>query len=176
MLLNLAAVANSDDPAVLWGFIRRYAPGVSPETHPRLDSLVAHAVRYFEDFVRPQKVYRLPDEVETAALARLSEALLPFETGQRPVGAEAIQEEIYNVGRAVPRYQDLKAKGATPERPGVSGDWFNAIYQVLLGEPRGPRFGSFVALYGVPETRALIATALRGELARQHSRPAGEAA
>ena len=37
MLLNLAAVANSEDPAVLWGFIRRYAPGVSPDTHPRLD-------------------------------------------------------------------------------------------------------------------------------------------
>ena len=74
--------------------------------------------------------------------------------------AEAIQEEIYNVGRAVPRYQDLKAKGATPERPGVSIEWFNTIYQVLLGEPRGPRFGSFVALYGVKETRALIAKAL----------------
>ncbi|HST95225.1 MAG TPA: lysine--tRNA ligase, partial [Microvirga sp.] len=71
-------------------------------------------------------------------------------------------------GRAEPRYQDLKAKGATPERPGVSGEWFNAIYQVLLGEPRGPRFGSFVALYGVPETRALIEKALAGRLVSEH--------
>ncbi|WP_134499857.1 lysine--tRNA ligase [Microvirga pakistanensis] len=168
MLLNLVAVANSEDPAVLWGFIRRYAPGVSPETHPRLDSLVKRAVRYFEDFVKPQKTYRLADEVEAASLKRLSDVLASFESGERPATAEAIQEEIYNVGRAEPRYQDLKAKGATPERPGVSIEWFNTIYQVLLGEPRGPRFGSFVALYGVRETRALIAKALAGDLVREH--------
>jgi len=168
MLLNLVAVANSEDPAVLWGFIRRYAPGVSPETHPRLDSLVKRAVRYFEDFVKPQKTYRLADEVEAASLRRLEEVLASFETGERPATAEAVQEEIYNVGRAEPRYQDFKAKGATPERPGVSIEWFNTIYQVLLGEPRGPRFGSFVALYGVKETRALIRKALAGDLVREH--------
>jgi lysyl-tRNA synthetase class 1 len=181
MLLNLVAVANSEDPNVLWGFIRRYAPGVSPETHPRLDSLVKRAVRYFEDFVKPQKAYRLADEVEAASLRRLEEVLGSFEAGERPATAEAIQEEIYNVGRAEPRYQDLKAKGATPERPGVSIEWFNTIYQVLLGEPRGPRFGSFVALYGVKETRALIRKALNGDLVREHEaflkgREAGRAA
>lgn len=168
MLLNLAAVANSEEPAVLWGFIRRYAPGVSPQTHPRLDSLVKRAVRYFEDFVKPQKTYRLADDVESASLSRLEAVLASFETGERAVTAEAIQEEIYNVGRAEPRYQDFKAKGATPERPGVSIEWFNTIYQVLLGEPRGPRFGSFVALYGVRETRALIRKALAGDLVREH--------
>ncbi|WP_112663922.1 lysine--tRNA ligase [Microvirga flavescens] len=181
MLLNLVAVANSEDPAMLWGFIRRYAPGVSPQTHPRLDSLVKRAVRYFEDFVKPQKTYRLPDEVEAASLRKLSEALSPFERGEQPATAEAIQDEIYNVGRAEPRYQDFKAKGATPERPGVSIEWFNTIYQVLLGEPRGPRFGSFVALYGVKETRALIEKAIAGGLVREHEeflrqREAGRAA
>ena len=73
------------------------------------------------------------------------------------------------MARPIPRYQDLKAKGATPERPGVSNDWFNMLYQVLLGENRGPRFGSFVALYGVPETRSLIAKALAGDLIGEHS-------
>ncbi len=168
MLLNLAAVANSENPAVLWAFFQRYAPGVSPETHPRLDQLVHRAIRYFQDFVKPQKSYRLADEVEAASLRRLSDALVQFETGGRSATPEAIQEEIYNVGRAEPRYQDLKAKGATPERPGVSIQWFNTIYQVLLGEPRGPRFGSFVALYGVPETRRLIERALAGDLVREH--------
>ena len=181
MLLNLVAVANTEDPSVLWGFIRRYAPGVSPQTHPRLDSLVKRAVRYFEDFVKPQKTYRLADEVEAASLRRLEQALASFEAGERPATAEAIQEEIYNIGRAEPRYQDLKAKGATPERPGVSIEWFNTIYQVLLGEPRGPRFGSFVALYGVKETRELIRKALAGDLVREHEafldgRGAGRAA
>ena len=168
MLLNLVAVANSEEPSVLWGFIRRYAPGVSPDTHPRLDSLVRGAGRYFADFVKPQKTYRLPDDVEAAALQKLADVLASFESGDRAATAEAIQEEIYNVGRSVPRYQDLKAKGATPERPGVSIEWFNTIYQVLLGEPRGPRFGSFVALYGVNETRALIRKALAGELVSEH--------
>src|SRR4051812_22673858 len=181
MLLNLVAVANSEDPSVLWGFIRRYAPDVSPETHPRLDSLVRGAVRYFQDFVKPQKTYRLPDEVEAASLRRLKDVLASFESGERPATAEAIQDEIYNVGRAEPRYQDLKAKGATPERPGVSIEWFNTIYQVLLGEPRGPRFGSFVALYGIKETQALIEKALSGGLVREHEeflnkRAAGQAA
>jgi lysyl-tRNA synthetase, class I len=129
---------------------------------------VKRAVRYFEDFVKPQKTYRLPDEVEAASLRRLSDVLASFESGDRPTTAEAIQDEIYNVGRAEPRYQDFKAKGATPERPGVSIEWFNTIYQVLLGEPRGPRFGSFVALYGVKETRALIEKALAGDLVKEH--------
>ena len=165
MLLNLVAVANTQDSAVLWGFIRRYAPTASPATHPRLDRLVGYATAYFRDFVRTKKQYRAPDEIEQAALARLAQSLTAYDG---PVSPEAMQEIVYDVGRAIPRYQDLKAKGATPERPGVSIEWFNTIYQVLLGEPRGPRFGSFVALYGVAETCALIGKALSGALVAEH--------
>ena len=161
MLLNLAAVANAEDPSVLWGFLRRYAPQTSPESHPRLDKLVGYAVAYFRDFVRPAKQYRPADEVERDVLSRISQTLgeLP-----RDASAEAIQTALYDVARAVPRYQDFAAKGATPERPGVSNDFFNMLYEVLLGEKRGPRFGSFVALYGLAETQRLIAKALEGEL------------
>ena len=165
MLLNLAAVANSEDPAVLWGFLRRYAPGVSPATHPRLDALVGYAVAYFRDFVRPAKNYRLADEVEREALQSLDAMLAGLPEG---ASAEDIQTALYDVARPIPRYQDLKAKNATPERPGVSNEWFNMLYQVLLGEDRGPRFGSFVALYGVKETRSLIANALSGALKEKH--------
>jgi lysyl-tRNA synthetase class 1 len=163
MLLNLAAVANSESPAVLWGFLRRYAPAVSPQTHPRLDALVRYAVAYFRDFVAPKKRYRLADDIETAALGSLSAALAELPPD---ASAEAIQHALYDLARPIPRYQDLNAKGATPERPGVSNDWFNMIYQVLLGEERGPRLGSFIALYGIEETRALIGKALAGELVR----------
>jgi lysyl-tRNA synthetase class 1 len=163
MLLNLAAVANSDNPAVLWGFLRRYAPSVSPETHPRLDKLVHYAVTYFRDFVAPKKRYRLADVVEEAALEALSAKLAELPPD---ADAETIQTALYDVARPIPRYQDFNAKGATPERPGVSNDWFNMLYQVLLGEERGPRFGSFVALYGIEETRTLIEAALSGALAR----------
>jgi len=166
MLLNLAAVANSEDPQILWGFLRRYAPDVSAATHPRLDQLVNYAVRYFRDFVRPAKSYREPDDIERAALETLSAALASQPTD---ASAEVIQAALYDVARKIPRYQDMKAKGATAERPGVSNDWFTMLYRVLLGESRGPRFGSFIALYGINETRQLIADALSGDLLRKHA-------
>ena len=166
MLLNLAAVANSEDPQVLWGFLRRYAPDVSAATHPRLDRLVAYAVRYFRDFVRPAKNFRAPDTIEREVLENLAAALAALPPG---ASAEAIQTALYDVARQIPRYQDMKAKGATAERPGVSNDWFAMLYGVLLGESRGPRFGSFVALYGIAETRKLIADALAGDLVHDHA-------
>jgi lysyl-tRNA synthetase class 1 len=162
LLLNLVAASNAHDKAVLWGFIRRHAPDASPQTHPLLDQLAGYAVRYYEDFVKPRKKFRAPDEVEAGALRALSDAL-----GKAPADARAedLQAILYDVGRSIPRYQDPNAKGATQEKPGVSNAWFGAIYQVLLGEERGPRFGSFIELYGIEETRKLIARALAGELA-----------
>jgi lysyl-tRNA synthetase, class I len=162
LLLNLVAASNAHDKDVLWGFIRRHAPDAEPDTHPLLDHLAGYAVRYYEDFVKPQKKFRLPDEVEAGALGALSAAL-----GKAPKAtAEQLQTIIYDVGRAIPRYQDPNAKGATPDKPGVSNAWFGTIYQVLLGEERGPRFGSFVELYGVDNTRKLIERAVAGELVK----------
>ncbi|GJD52333.1 Lysine--tRNA ligase [Methylobacterium crusticola] len=165
MLLNLVAVANAEDPGVLWGFIRRYAPEASPGTHPGLDRLVHHAVRYFRDFVRPAKSYRAPTEAEAAALADLSETLAAHAGSTDP---EALQAVVYEVGRR--HFPDLSGKAKSPDgRPGVAQAWFTTLYATLLGESRGPRFGSFVALYGVAETRALIARALSGALAQEHA-------
>jgi lysyl-tRNA synthetase class 1 len=166
LLLNLVAVANSEDKAVLWAFLKRYAPSVSAESHPRLDALVGHAIAYFRDFVKPAKRYRAADEVEAEAFRALDLALagLPADAS-----AEAIQEAALDVARAVPRYQNLEAKGATAERPMVKGEWWKAIYQVLLGEEQGPRFGSFAAIYGLANTRALIAKGLSGALIAEHA-------
>ena len=163
LLLNLVAASNAHDKDVLWGFIRRHVKGVSPETHPLLDQLAGYAVRYYEDFVRQKKKFRPADEVEVGALRALSDAL---GKASASATAEELQTLLYDVGRSVPRYQDFNAKGATPEKPGVSSAWFNAIYAVLLGEERGPRFGSFIELFGIPETRALIDKALKGELVK----------
>ncbi|MER2197857.1 lysine--tRNA ligase [Methylobacterium brachiatum] len=165
MLLNLAAVANTEDPAVLWGFIRRYAPQTGPETHPGLDRLVVHALTYFSDFVRPAKTYREPTPEERAALEDLSETLAAHDGSTDP---EALQAAVYEVGRR--HFPDLSGKAKSPDgRPGVSQAWFTSLYNVLFGEARGPRFGSFVALYGVAETRALIASALSGALVAEHA-------
>ncbi len=161
LLLNLVSASNAHDRGVLWGFISRYAHGVTPRTHPELDRLAGYAIRYFDDFVRPQKKYRAPDDVERAALAKLSDALaaLPADAD-----GEAIQNASLNVARKIERYQDHSRQ--SPEGgPGVSVAFFQMIYQVLIGQERGPRFGSFAALYGVAETRALIGRALEGALA-----------
>ena len=165
MLLNLAAVANTEDPAVLWGFIRRYAPQTGPQTHPGLDRLVVHALKYFSDFVRPAKTYREPTPEERAALADLSETLKGHAGSTDP---EALQAAVYEVGRR--HFPDTSGKAKSPDgRPGVSQAWFTSLYNVLFGEARGPRFGSFVALYGVAETRALIDAALSGALVAEHA-------
>ena len=141
-------------------------PDASPEKYPRLDRMIGYAVVYFRDFVRPKKVYRAADEVERAALESLSAAL----AGLPPApSAEEVQTLLYDVARPIPRYQNLAAKGATPERPGVSNDWFNMLYQVLLGEDRGPRFGSFVALYGVDNTRVADRRRLGREILEDRS-------
>ena len=161
MLLNLTAASNAHDKSVLWGFILRHVPGVTPESNPKLDELAGYAVRYFNDFVK--KTYRAPDAVEREALAALNAALARLEAEGEPDGA-AIQNAVYEVGRSFERFQD-PAKKSPDGRPGVALTWFETLYQVLLGLERGPRVGSFVAIYGIPETRALIAKALAGELA-----------
>ena len=163
LLLNLVAASNAHDKDVLWGFIRRHAPDAGPETHPLLDHLAGYAVRYYQDFVKPQKKFRLPDEVEAVALRALADAL---GKANPKASAEELQGILYDVGRTVPRYQDPNAKNATPDKPGVSNAWFNSIYSVLLGEERGPRFGSFIELYGIDNTRKLIDRAVAGELVK----------
>jgi lysyl-tRNA synthetase, class I len=146
MLLNLASVASAQDKDTLWGFIRNYAPDASPETHPDLDAAAGFAVKYYEDFVAPMKQYRLPSELERAALSDLRDRLAGWTGG---ADGEALQGEVFACGRE--RFEPMR-------------DWFKALYQVLLGADQGPRFGSFIALYGVEETVKLIDTALAGEL------------
>jgi lysyl-tRNA synthetase class 1 len=161
LLLNLVSASNAHDRGVLWGFISRHAPGVSPQTHPELDRLTGYAIRYFDDFVKPTKVFRAPDEIERQALAALEKTL-----GELPDSADGgeIQNAALNVARRIERYQD-HSKQSPEGGPGVSVAFFQMIYQVLIGQERGPRFGSFAALYGIPETRALIDKALAGQLA-----------
>ncbi|MCR6670379.1 lysine--tRNA ligase [Devosia ginsengisoli] len=160
LLLNLATASNPETPDVMWGYISAYAPGVSPQTHPHLDALVGYAIRYFRDFV--QKTYRAPDDVERVALEALSEAFaaLPDDATN-----ETIQNAALDVARTIERYQDHTKKSPTGG-PGVSGDFFQMLYSVLIGQERGPRFGSFAALYGIDNTRKLIEDALAGKFVK----------
>jgi lysyl-tRNA synthetase class 1 len=143
----------------MWGFIQRYAPDASPETHPDLDAAAGFAVRYYNDFVKPAKVFRAPNDAERAALEDLLARLIlenerwknnPFGAGLNMSAPEELQSMVFAVG---------KDHGFEPLR-----DWFTALYEVLLGASQGPRFGGFIALYGVDETIALIEAGLAGKL------------
>ena len=146
MLLNLASVSGAEDKAQLWGFIQRYAPDAAPESHPDLDAAAEFAVRYFNDFVKPERAYRAPSAAEREALEALRAELAAYDG---PVEDEALQSVVYAIGRE--RFDPMRG-------------WFTALYEVLMGASQGPRFGGFIALYGVAETIALIDRALAGEL------------
>ena len=146
MILNLASAANAHDANALWGFISRYAPQATPENAPFLARLVDHALAYYRDFVKPAKRYRPPTDQERTALLELADAL---RVAPADATAEDFQNQVYEVGKTH-QFEPLRA-------------WFKAIYEVLLGQSQGPRFGSFIAIYGRQETCDLIDRALRGE-------------
>ncbi|WP_127903137.1 lysine--tRNA ligase [Solirhodobacter olei] len=147
MLLNLASVAGASDKSGLWGFIKRYAPEASPEANPDLDQAAEFAVRYFRDFVAPTRAFRAPDAREKAAMEDLVARLKAEGDTHDP---EELQNIVYAVG---------KEHGFEPLR-----DWFKALYEVCLGASQGPRFGGFIALYGVAESIALIEAGIAGKL------------
>ena len=147
-MLNLVSAANASDAAILWGFLSRYIPGATPQSQPLLDRLTGFALNYYEDFVRPNKRFRAPDERERAAMQDLMARLKALPAGCQD--GELIQNEVYAAG---------KEAGFEPLRL-----WFSALYEVLLGQPQGPRFGSFAAIFGLDRTIELIERALGGRL------------
>jgi len=155
LLLTLVSSSNAENAETLWGFIGRYRPGVTPQTHPKLDAMVGYAINYYRDFVAPTKQFREPTDSERVALTDLRDALSNLPASAT---AEDIQNVVYEIGRREP-FLDTK-KPAKDGRPGVSLDWFNMLYQVLLGQEKGPRFGSFVAVYGVDNAVGMIDGAL----------------
>ena len=148
LMLNLVSAADASTKEILWGFLARYIPGATPQSQPLLDKLADYALHYYEDFVRPNKRFRAPDARERAAMENLVARFKALPAGCQD--AELIQNEVYAAG---------KDAGFEPLRL-----WFQALYEVLLGQSQGPRFGSFAAIFGLPETIALIERALAGEL------------
>jgi lysyl-tRNA synthetase class 1 len=146
ILMNLVSVCHSEDPAVVWGFIKRYAPGAAPDTAPILNGLVGYAIAYYRDFVKPNQKYRKATADEAAAFADLKAGL---ETLGAEASGEDIQTLVYEIGKR-PCFADLKS-------------WFKTCYEVLLGNDQGPRMGSFIKLFGVTETIALLDKATKGE-------------
>ena len=148
-LLNLVAVCHSENPEVIWHFVSRYWPKATPQTAPIAAQLVTHAIAYYRDFVKPRQTYRPPSAEEGQALEDLARELAGAQDQNR-IDGEALQTLVYEVGKRHPCFGDLRA-------------WFKALYEILLGQSEGPRMGSFIALYGVPETIVLIERARAGD-------------
>ena len=169
MLLNLASASSAEDKATMWGFINKYAPDATPESHPGMDKAAGFAVAYFNDKVKPTKTFRAPSDQERAALQDLADAL---RSPGAALAAIAKKNEIVGNEDPLPEanfadeeflqsvvFAIGKIHGFEPLRA-----WFTAIYEVLLGASQGPRFGGFIALYGVEGTIALIEKGVAGEL------------
>jgi lysyl-tRNA synthetase class 1 len=138
LLINLASACNPENKDVLWAFISQYDANATAATCPILDNLVGYAVRYYHDFVKPNKKYRSPTDKERAAMLELVQELEKTSF----TDPKDLQQITYDIGKKY-EFENLR-------------DWFAALYEVLLGSEQGPRMGSFIALYGIKETIALI--------------------
>ncbi len=146
LLLNLAGVLGAEaDRDAVWAYLGNYVAGASAATHPALDALIGHALAYNRDYVAPTLRRRAPTVAEAGALRALDTVIAALGDD---AGAEDIQTAVYDIGKD-------EAHGFASLR-----DWFRALYEILLGSEQGPRMGSFIALYGVANTRRLIAQAL----------------
>ncbi|GHS92887.1 lysine--tRNA ligase [Alphaproteobacteria bacterium] len=152
ILLNLASVCGTESAEVLWGFVQKYLPQATPECAPFLDRLIHHSLMYFQDFIKPNLSYRAPTTLEKTAMVDLLEALQEatqaIEEGEAP-SPESLQQVVFEVGKKYP-FSNLQ-------------QWFQSLYEILLGNSQGPRMGSFIALYGVENMCALIMQKLAGE-------------
>jgi lysyl-tRNA synthetase, class I len=146
LLLNLVGVLGAGASAdQVWSYLGNYIADADPARHPQLGTLVQAALAYNREFVAPTLVRRAPTGAEAAALRALDQGLA--ELGEA-APADELQTLVYEIGKREEfGFETLR-------------DWFRALYETLLGSPQGPRMGSFIALYGIANTRRLIAEAL----------------
>jgi len=144
LLLNLASVLGAEATReALTDYLRTYLGDV--EIRPELAALIESAINYTRDYIVPTLKKRAPVGGEVEALKTLDAALANV---SEDTPAEDLQTKVYEIGKD-------EAHGFENLR-----DWFQALYQTLLGSDQGPRMGSFIALYGVTNSRKLIAEAL----------------
>ncbi len=149
IILNLASVCNATNPDVLWGFLKKYLKEDNNIDKSYLNILVTKALKYYQDFIHPNKKYRIPNKKEIIALKELEGRISKIKDFS---DQQEIQNQVYETGKNND-YQELK-------------DWFSCLYEILLGQKEGPRMGSFISIYGAKETIELIHNAVEGKLVK----------
>jgi len=145
MLLNLVETSNANNKELLWKFVKKYNPNISEKNSPIFDALVGYAIKYFNDVIKSQKKYKIPNDEEKKALTALVKTL---ETCNEQMTPEEIQTKIYSTGKENGYAENLR-------------DWFKLIYEVVFGDENGPRMGFFISFFGVNETKQLILSKLK---------------
>jgi lysyl-tRNA synthetase class 1 len=136
LINNLISGMGSDNKNLLLDYLKRYDPKVS-ENKKTVSDLLDSGLNYFRNFIEPQKKYRKPTREEAEILKELKSRLDQYKGEDE----DEIQAMVFDVARD---------KGIEPP------DLFKTIYQVLLGQDRGPRFGTFTKLIGKDRMKDLI--------------------
>jgi lysyl-tRNA synthetase class 1 len=140
MLLNLVETSNADSKELLWKFVKKYKKNIEEKNYPIFDSLIGYAIKYFNDVIKSQKKYKIPNKDEKLSIEALIKTLEKCNDQMSP---EDIQTLIYSTGKENGYSENLR-------------DWFKLIYEVVFGDENGPRMGFFISFFGVNETKELI--------------------
>ena len=144
LLINLVSICNPTDKSVLFGFISKYAPSFDASKDKFISELASYAMKYYEDFVKPKKTYKIPTHREKELLREVKKSLRELPKNSTAID---IQNAFYAVAQDA-GYENMR-------------DFFLMIYETLLGQKEGPRLGSFVLLYGIDKTIELIDSILK---------------
>ncbi|MCU0661576.1 MAG: lysine--tRNA ligase [Myxococcota bacterium] len=138
MVNNLVSALGQPEPALLGQYLDRYDSSAGKHAST-VASLVEKGLAYYTDHILPHKQYREPTQLEKKLFAQLLDKLVEPPTAQ--LDEAGLQGLIFDIA---------KGQGVEPK------EFFSAIYEVLLGQERGPRFGSFARLVGIDRVIALI--------------------
>ena len=144
MIINLVGAAGTVDEEVIWGLIKKHANVANPLDNPELYRNLKGAINYFNERVAPTRSLRTPNEKERIALEELRNKLLDWTGGN---SGEEYQSMVYSIGKNH-QFDPLRS-------------WFATLYETLFGTSQGPRFGSFIALFGARKTADLISQRLK---------------
>ena len=139
ILLNLVSASTENDPSVILDFVERYVGKIENKNLDFLKTLIERVTNFDNDVSKNKSNLKSPDENE---IKIFKELIIRLQAMKDETDAETIQTEIYQIGKDF-KFENLR-------------DWFKLIYQVLFGKDDGPRFGTFVAIYGIEKTIRLI--------------------
>ena len=133
---NLISAVGADDFDLIFQYLKRYDPSMENYT-PIIKDLVGKAMNYYRDFILPNKQYRKPTANEKEMLKNLRDGLEKYNGDD--------EQELQSIP-----FDTARVCGEEPKT------FFKLFYEVVFGQERGPRFGTFVRLVGKDNALALL--------------------